>query len=204
MKLLKAFLTLNICMAAYLGDYLVFKSRFSDSQVFRALTDSAVHASLGCLSSILFLSQEISFNNTACIFHIGFCTLLSSFIDVDHVFVAKSIYWKDLTNNKYRGIFHCTTFWLIITSILLTYSYIYKKINIYMLTWMIILAYTSHHIRDANRRGLWVYPFGHTPPFSKSLYIFLVAILPNILTVVNVYLKPDIYRHTIINYNNIV
>ncbi|XP_053622876.1 transmembrane protein 267 [Plodia interpunctella] len=204
MKMLKPFLTLNICLAALLGDYIVFNSSYSKSQIFRAFTDSAVHATLGCLSSILFLSQELSFNNTTCLFNICFCTMLSSLIDIDHIFATRSIYWKDITNNRTRGILHCTTFLFTITSLLLIYSYIYKKINIYMLTWMIILAYTSHHVRDANRRGLWMYPYGHTPPLSKYVYIFLVASLPNIFSVINVYIKPELYKHTMINTNMIV
>ena len=37
----------------------------------------------------------------------------------------------------------------------------------------------SHHLRDAHRRGLWLWPFGSTPPIQPSwVYIFLIVLLP--------------------------
>ncbi|XP_026755800.2 transmembrane protein 267 [Galleria mellonella] len=196
-------LTLSIFATAFIGDYVVFKSKFSHSQIFRACSDSLVHASIGFLSSVLFFSHE-NLMDSSSMFNIAICTFMSSFIDVDHIFVARSLQWKDLTNLKQRGIFHCTTFWLVLTTSLLIYSYIYKKIHIYVITWMLIVAYTSHHIRDANRRGLWLYPYGHTPPFHKYIYIFLVGLLPNLLTLLYNCWKPNIYKHTVINYKLIV
>ncbi|KAM3955043.1 transmembrane protein 267-like [Aphomia sociella] len=200
---LQVVLTVSIFVTAYIGDYVVFKSKFSQSQVFRACSDSVVHASIGFLSAILFFSRE-NLMSTSCIFNIAFCTFMSSFIDVDHIFVARSLQWKDMTNLKQRGIFHCTTFWLIITTFLLSYSYIYKKNNIHVLSWMLIVAFTSHHIRDANRRGLWIYPFGHTRPFHKLFYTALVSVLPNLLATIYMTLQPNIYKHTVMNYKLIV
>ncbi|CAB3246531.1 unnamed protein product [Arctia plantaginis] len=104
----------------------------------------------------MFFSHENNLNLQTYIYNIAFCTFISSIIDIDHFFVAKSFYLKDLTNLKQRGIFHCTSFWLLLITILLLYSYSQKKLNIYILSFMLILAFTSHHIRDGNRRGLCV------------------------------------------------
>lgn len=92
-----------------------------------------------------------------------------------------SFFLQDLMNLKHRGIFHCTTFWLLLITISLFYSYSQKKLNIYIISFMLILAFTSHHIRDGNRRGLWFYPFGSSPPIDKGLYIFLLSVLPHVL-----------------------
>ncbi|XP_026747971.1 transmembrane protein 267 [Trichoplusia ni] len=179
MRFLKVILSIAIICSAYVGDYVVFRSKYSSSHTFRSLADCSVHATLGFLSSAIFFSHEHSLNIEICVLNVLICTFVSLFIDIDHAFVARSIYLKDMTNLKQRGIFHCTTFWLLITILLLLYSYFQKKINIYLLSFMLILAYSSHHLRDGNRRGLWLYPFGSSPPIDKHLYIFLLTVLPH-------------------------
>lgn len=94
MKYSKIALTLLLCSSPFVGDYVVFKSKFASSQVFRAFSDSAVHATIGFLSSLVFFSQETSVTGYAKLYNVIFCTLISSFIDVDHVFVARSFQWK--------------------------------------------------------------------------------------------------------------
>ena len=40
----------------------------------------------------------------------------------------------------------------------------------------------SHHLRDAHRRGLWLWPLGSTPPIQPSwVYILLIVLLPFIV-----------------------
>lgn len=94
MRFLKVILTLAIICTAYIGDYIVFRSKYSSSQTFRAFADSAVHASLGFLSSLIFFSHETNFDFQVCIYNVILCTLVSFLIDVDHAFVARSIYLK--------------------------------------------------------------------------------------------------------------
>lgn len=76
-----------------IGDYVVFNSKYSDSQLFRAIADSIVHASIGFLSSLIYFTYN---HNTSVPIHINvfICTFVSSFIDVDHFIAAKSIYLK--------------------------------------------------------------------------------------------------------------
>ncbi|XP_063631274.1 transmembrane protein 267 [Cydia splendana] len=200
MKYAKIVLTLLLCSSTYIGDYIVFKSKFSSSQVFRAFSDSAVHATIGFLSSLVFFSHETSVTGHAKLINVIFCTFVSSFIDIDHVMVARSLHWKDLTTLKQRGVFHCTTFWLLITIPLLIYSHIYKKLNIYILSWMLTLAYTSHHIRDANRRGLWLYPFGHTSPLTKYMYVCLTVVLPHLFGLLSRHWRPMLLKDTTVEY----
>ncbi|XP_047039865.1 transmembrane protein 267 [Helicoverpa zea] len=204
MKFLKVFLTLAIIFTAYIGDEIVFRSRYSTSLAFRAITDSMVHASLGFLSSLIFFSHEHTIHVENTVINVTFCTLLSSLIDIDHAFVARSVYLKDMTNLKSRGIFHCTTFWLLITTLILSYSYIQKKLNLYLLSFMIILAYTSHHLRDGNRRGLWFYPFGSSPPIDKSLYLFLLAVLPHLFACAYQTFKGGFTKSYVVDYSIVV
>lgn len=94
MRFLKLILSLMAIFTAYFGDHVVFKSKHSTSFQFRAIADSLVHGSLGFLSSLMFFSHEITINPQACAYNVIFCTFVSSFIDVDHFIVARSIYIK--------------------------------------------------------------------------------------------------------------
>lgn len=202
MKFTNIILTFSIFFSAALGDYLVFRSKYSNSHVFRAFCDTSVHGVIGFLSALLFFSQNYNISSQACIYNILFCTALSSLIDVDHFIVARSLYLKDLLNLRQRGIFHCTTFWLVISTILIFYSHFCRKLNIYILTYMIIIAFSSHHIRDGYRRGLWLYPFGHTPPINKFVYTFSICILPSIFVYIYNCTKP-MFRITIVQYTTV-
>ena len=51
------------------------------------------------------------------------------------------------------------------------------------LPWIFFLAWTSHHLRDATRRGLWFGPFFSTPPLPSWMYIGLTMIMPLMLSV---------------------
>ncbi|CAK1592049.1 unnamed protein product [Parnassius mnemosyne] len=204
MKLIRIILTISICATALIGDYIVFKSKYSESLVFRAFADSTVHASIGFLSAVQFFSHEIGLTDQARLYNIAFCTIISSLIDVDHFIAARSFRLKDLTKVKERGIFHCTSYWILLKTVLLIYSHITRRLDIYILTFMLTLAYTSHHVRDANRRGLWLYPFGHTPPFSKYFYIFLLMILPSIFAYLYIVMKPAVHKQTVRYYDSIV
>ncbi|XP_050360341.1 transmembrane protein 267 [Nymphalis io] len=198
MKSLRLLLVISIGVTAYLGDYIVFKSKYSGSLLFRALADSSVHGAIGFLSALSFFSN-IKITSQACIYNTIFCTFMSSVIDVDHFFVARSIYLKDLTNISQRGILHCTTFWMMVTSILALYSHLTHKINVYIVTYMLVLAFTSHHLRDGNRRGIWLCPLGHTMPVNKFLYVILICILPTLFAYLFNYTKP-MFKHTVFNY----
>ena len=46
------------------------------------------------------------------------------------------------------------------------------------LPFMFTVAVLSHHLRDSNRRGLWFWPFGTTPPLPQWLYISCTLVLP--------------------------
>ncbi|XP_026483177.2 transmembrane protein 267 [Vanessa tameamea] len=201
MKSVRLLLTISIALTAYLGDYVVFKSKYSSSQLFRALADSSTHGAIGFLSALLFFSN-IKITNQACIYNTIFCTFMSSVIDVDHFILARSIYLKDLNNVSQRGILHCTTFMMLVTSILALYSHIIHKINIYIVTYMIVLAFTSHHLRDGNRRGLWLCPFGHTMSIPKFIYVILICILPILFSYLFNYTRP-MFKHTVLQYNEV-
>ena len=40
------------------------------------------------------------------------------------------------------------------------------------------VAWTTHHLRDGLRRGIWIAPFGHTPPLPNWLYLAATTVVP--------------------------
>jgi hypothetical protein len=42
----------------------------------------------------------------------------------------------------------------------------------------VAVAVSTHHLRDATRRGLWCWPLGSTPPLPYPLFLALTALLP--------------------------
>lgn len=103
MRFIKCILTLSILSTALIGDYVVFKSTYSQSHVFRAVTDSLVHASIGFLSSLLFFSHDINVSYNVSVLNIIICTFVSSLIDIDHAVLAKSIHLKVSLHNNYNN-----------------------------------------------------------------------------------------------------
>ncbi len=49
---------------------------------------------------------------------------------------------------------------------------------------ILIISIASHHLRDGERRGLWVAPFGSTPPIPHKLYILMTLTLPVCLAII--------------------
>ncbi|XP_034838934.1 transmembrane protein 267 [Maniola hyperantus] len=190
---------LLICATAYVGDYIVFKSKYSSNQVFRAFADTSVHGAIGFWSALLFFSCGINVTTQAWLCNVLFCSAMSSLIDVDHFIVAKSFNLKDIANVNRRGIFHNTSFSIIVAVILLILTHISRKINLYLLTYMLILAFTSHHIRDGNRRGIWLYPYTHTQPLGKCLYVFLICLLPFVFAYTFYHTKP-VFSQKVVQY----
>lgn len=96
MKLISIVLTILLCLCAIIGDYIVFKSKYSESQVFRAFSDSSVHAIIGLISAILFFTYDVGLTIQARFYNAAFCTILSSLIDIDHFIAARSFKLKVL------------------------------------------------------------------------------------------------------------
>lgn len=42
---------------------------------------------------------------------------------------------------------------------------------------MFTVSIVSHHLRDADRRGIWCAPFGSTPAIPHKLYVVCVTLV---------------------------
>ncbi|OWF50613.1 transmembrane protein 267-like [Mizuhopecten yessoensis] len=160
------------------GDFLL--AREYENLHFRIFTDSLTHGLVGFFSWAIVIdlrpptSDQWVKGFVQCIICMG----LAMLVDVDHVIAARSINLHDLTSLPSRPHFHATTIIIPIAVILWTLGDVYRDSFFGLLCPLFIVAWLSHHIRDAARRGLWLPPFGSTPVLSQSLYIVTLMALP--------------------------
>lgn len=83
-----------------------------------------------------------------------------------------------------RPPFHATTIILLVDAVLLLLSAITKSKTPVLYCLIFSVAWLSHHVRDAVRRGIWFYPFGSTPPLPKIVYLGIILTLPLMFGVV--------------------
>ena len=76
-----------------------------------------------------------------------------------------------------RPPFHSTSLVLAVTGLLWLTSLGLHLPQLKKLTLACFVAWLSHHLRDAVRRGLWFPPFGSTPPLPYAAYIVATAVL---------------------------
>ncbi|KAF7282014.1 hypothetical protein GWI33_003675 [Rhynchophorus ferrugineus] len=166
-----------LLLTAILGDYLVLRQ---SNAAAKALFDNATHAIIGSLCWTLFYinSNKIGVSAKYIIFEIAICALIASMIDLDHFIAAKSFSLKDATRLKNRPFLHCTTLPLVVFMILAVISYSLQWNSLKRFALLLLTAFISHHIRDATRRGLWLYPFGSTAPIPYAFYITLTCLVP--------------------------
>ncbi|KAK0173420.1 hypothetical protein PV328_006618 [Microctonus aethiopoides] len=150
----------------------------SDDIVIRAICDNLTHGLVAGISWLLItvINQHSIIKNIP---SIALCTAMSSLIDVDHFIEAQSWRLNAATNLERRPILHCTTIPILLWSLLQHISKIYESTKLSNFSWILLISFLSHHIRDATRRGLWLAPFGSTKPIPYYLYIITDMILPH-------------------------
>lgn len=72
-----------------------------------------------------------------------------------------------------------TAFLYLLTSVLLPAVHLDRPFT-RDLPSMFFVATLSHHLRDADRRGLWLAPLPSSPPLPHMLYPFLIVTLPSV------------------------
>jgi len=105
------------------------------------------------------------------------CGLLASIIDIDHAFFIKSVAPNPLYLT-YRPILHCSTLMLVIVLIFLLMSISSRLWWLHSLSFMCLISWSSHHLRDSLRRGLWFWPIGTTKSLNYQLYLVILVLIP--------------------------
>ncbi|KAK7864011.1 hypothetical protein R5R35_000117 [Gryllus longicercus] len=172
---------LDICLGvvALMGDRSV---SHSNSNFRRAVADSCTHCFIGILSWLI-----VSLHNKSELGHFYetcACGFLSSLIDIDHFIAARSVKLTDALNLTSRPFLHCSSVVFLLCVIFISVSSVFNLKEITTFGWILFAAFVSHHIRDATRRGLWIWPFGSTAPIPYNIYIILTMLFPFVLITV--------------------
>lgn len=94
-----------------------------------------------------------------------------------NVKIAFCYVFQDALQLNRRPFLHATTIVFILGPILQVW-FAQNISFLRSLPYMFVVAVISHHLRDGNRRGLWFWPFGSTPPLPYWLYISCIVALP--------------------------
>lgn len=173
-------LVIFLGLICIIGDYYVFDTNslinlvnkrlgFSE-RLIRALMDNGCHSLIGALSWFI-----ITYPNTNFLEFIlsGF---LSSIIDIDHFLSAKSFSLLDAISLPKRPFLHNSLTLLLANCILYIFLKKFSTNNSWSL--LVFVSWFSHHVRDANRRGLWFGPVFTTPPLKDSIYLSIILFMP--------------------------
>ncbi|XP_055895670.1 transmembrane protein 267-like isoform X2 [Biomphalaria glabrata] len=188
------YLTFFLCsllsMVCLLGDYILVKLSGiqENGNILRAVTDSTTHASVGALvwavaEGYEFLGEKKKWLNVL------FCAFLAASVDLDHFMAAGSLDLKKALHLQHRPPFHITS--LIPAVVFLCWIIGYYRPSMKVFSLMFLASWLSHHLRDANHRGLWLAPFGHTPVFPSVVYIFLIVVLSLIVRICYCHLQTN-------------
>lgn len=177
-------LTLNIII----GDYYIFESdklivRLSSfsglsERMWRAAMDNFSHFFVAAMSWFI-----ISYRNGLNGKELLISGSIGSLIDVDHFITAKSFYLKDAISLSGRPFFHNSSTLLVVNLIILGFgTYVFDDGPVWRrYSCLFFIAWFSHHVRDANRRGLWFGGSYSTRPIKFSLYLSIILLLPLLL-----------------------
>ncbi|EDO45051.1 predicted protein [Nematostella vectensis] len=165
----------SVCLVC---DWLITVPIIHNTDPSRALMDNLAHGFIAGISWLI----VVGISREGIIQSLG-CSVLSCAIDVDHFFLARSWNLKDALSLTHRPPLHTTTIILLLVPLLQTWC-AQHVVCLHLLPYMFTISVLSHHLRDAQRRGLWFWPIGSTPSLPCWLYVTCVMLLPFVLKIV--------------------
>jgi len=111
------------------------------------------------------------------------CGLVSSATDIDHFVAAENHFsLESATSLSSRPWMHRSSLALLVCVIVLLVSLLYGIWWMHSLSFMLLMAWSSHHLRDGLRRGISFYPFESSPAIDYRLYILVILLLPIVVS----------------------
>nr|ACO11147.1 C5orf28 homolog [Caligus rogercresseyi] len=162
------FVSLVIILACLCGDYLTLT--YFNSRLGRALADSLTHGTIAGLSWYgvqVFLREPFSLEEVIASVVIG------SAIDIDHFIEGGSLSLQAAISLPHRPFLHNSLIPMSLWALSLMLATVMRRSKYLRVGSLFGLAFMSHHIRDAWRRGLWLGPLGS---MSVSYHGYLLAL----------------------------
>ena len=165
-----------------IGDYYVFDSlkvvvfmnEYTNisQRLIRALMDNSIHGLVGVLTWLVIAYPKVDLSELIA------AGVLASIIDIDHFISAKSIKLTDAISLPNRPFLHNSLTLFILNIFLFLIFQFINSDKRYKWSILIFIAWFSHHIRDANRRGLWLGSFYTTKPIKDEWYLMIILLMP--------------------------
>nr|XP_019546926.2 transmembrane protein 267-like [Aedes albopictus]XP_029725740.1 transmembrane protein 267-like [Aedes albopictus] len=176
--LLKHTLLLVICLV---GDKLL--QIVQKPPLLRAAVDNVTHALVGLIAAEIVVHQfRDQLGKSELWLLIGFGFGLASWIDVDHFIEARSFHIHDATNLTHRPFLHNSVIFLVLLIAVCVLVQVQDNFRPSIWTAIAFVAFFTHHLRDAIRRGLWFrapYLNYSTAPVLYWLYLVLTQLCPH-------------------------
>ncbi|KAK2151585.1 hypothetical protein LSH36_358g02091 [Paralvinella palmiformis] len=154
----------------------------------RALYDTITH---GCIAFLSWAVVSNALHESPAFVSALLCGILAMVLDGDHFYEARSFQLEKALSLQHRPFMHSTSTVIVISLnvwVLVKFMRSYWNVScLDYLPWMCLIAWISHHLRDANRRGMWFMPLGSTPPLPQWMYISLILLFVWLVTVVLYY-----------------
>ncbi|KAL1131540.1 hypothetical protein AAG570_011157 [Ranatra chinensis] len=150
----------------------------------RALCDSCTHGLVALLSWLALILRTGRCQGGGWPYvpwlEVLLCGILGSAIDIDHFIAARSFDLKLALHLNHRPPLHSTGLCCLLAAFPFLLSWIFRCDWLFRFGWLWWVAFSSHHLRDGTRRGLWLLPNWSTPPLPRPLYLAALAALPHI------------------------
>ncbi|XP_015920566.2 transmembrane protein 267 [Parasteatoda tepidariorum] len=152
------------------GDSLSQMEMIQKNLTLHCFIDNLTHIAIGIISWLIVISYDkISLSH---LLQSLLCGFFAGIIDVDHFLMAKSLNLKDAVSLPSRPPFHNTTLLVSIVTCFIILMHNIEQKPAEKIGWFMLVAVVSHHLRDAMRRGLWLWPFETKPlGFCDSVII---------------------------------
>jgi hypothetical protein len=177
MSLLIDGLTLfGLIFISLLGDCLCFGRPLSyyvlSNDYLRALTDNFTHG----LISVFATSFLFGWTRRSLLI---LAFIAGSFVDIDHFIEVGSLSLHRALNDQPRNrpFLHNSLLLLFITLIIFILEHFLLRYQHISYSLIFFLGWSSHHLRDAQRRGLTFLPLGETPPIEYYLPIMCFVLV---------------------------
>ena len=165
-----------LCFVSLLGDCLCFGRPWSFyviSNIYaRAITDNFTHGLISVVSTCFVFGWS-----HRPLMIIAF--IAGSFVDVDHFIEVRSFLLHRALYDRPRGrpFLHNSLLLLIVTFVIGVCEYLFWKPHRLYYSIVFFLGWSTHHLRDAQRRGLTLTPFGQTPPIDYYIALMCQALV---------------------------
>ncbi|XP_050075591.1 transmembrane protein 267 [Anopheles maculipalpis] len=171
-----------LCCVCIFGDKVT--ETVQKPALLRACIDNATHATIGCIAAeILLHSLKYHTKNQEYWFLLLIATVVSSLIDLDHFIEARSFRLQDATHLDRRPFLHNSAI-CVVTFVILILTKRLERNRYSLFISAVLIAFSTHHLRDATRRGIWIKsPFqdSSSPAVPYVLYLAFVNIIPHVL-----------------------